>query len=413
MKEQTMKISVKALFKVGGIRCTQKLTDAKTGITAKSEAKIAYATRSTVAAARALSSSNPEFSATDGDPDISYGSIVAVARNADGIPAGKVVAPGEEAPFFLLVGDKDFGMTGTDMLPLREAMVGMTRNKGTLTKDQSNALVAVQEIFEMVASAPDIERFPSGMISQAYHATMIDIFGEVEIPIDAESFAAKSRGDLYRARIGMLDPTHPDAMGFARPLRDILSEAGIDVSENGVGADITSHAAKKITEEAIRRTIQSNERMCNEVFGAMTGTPVDRLSAAMIPLKSLEKLRTKKSDSRLSGGWVDHATTTARSITQGGAGVSFELDVFSEKGRDYLAISDSVGKENDVAFVYSWPTSERIPVYEIGVGRVLNVSPEEVPDEAELSRLSKVLGQLEAVNVHDPDIEMERQRFDQ
>jgi hypothetical protein len=405
---------VKALFKTGGIRCVQKVVDPETRITTSSDAKIAYVTRSTVASARDLSSNNPEYAVSDGDPDVLYGSIVVVVRSPEGQTEGKVIAPGESASLFIRVGDKDIGMTGSDMLGLREAMVGMTKVGGQLNKNQRNALTAIQEIFEMVISAPDVDRFPASLIAQSYHATIIDIFGEVDLPISPEGFAAKSRGDLFRARIGMLDPTNQDAMSYARPLRQILLEAGIDVSETGVGSDITGHAASKINEEAIRRTMQSNNRMTDEVFGAMTGTPIEKLSAAMIPLKSLEKLRDGKAKSRLSGSWVDHITETARSITQAGTfSDSFEMDVFSEGGRDFLTISDDIGQQNDVAFVYSWPTAERIPVVEVSTGRMLNVSPEEVPDEKEIVRLSKVLGQLENVMYLEGDAEFERSRFDQ
>ena len=93
-------------------------------------------------------------------------------------------------------------------------------------------------------------------------------------------------------------------------------------------------------------------------------------------------------------------------------GYRFEMDVFCEGGRDFLTISDNVGQKNNVAFVYSWPTSERIPVMEIEIGRVLNVSPEEDPGEEEIERLSLVLGQLEAVNLTDMDQDIERVRFD-
>ena len=49
---------------------------------------------------------------------------------------------------------------------------------------------------------------------------------------------------------------------------------------------------------------------------------------------------------------------------------------------------------------------------DVEMGRVLNVSPEEDPGEAEIERLSQVLGQLEAVNLTDMDQDIERVRFD-
>jgi hypothetical protein len=412
-KEQdVMKLNTRALFQVGSIGCTQKIAGPD-GVEARSEARLAYITESSVAAARNLSARDPSFAPGDGDPDVSYGSAVVVSRDAEGVSEGKVLTPGEEAPYFIEVDGKEFSLSGRDMLSLREHMIEATRTGETLSVDARHALSGIQEIFEMVASAPDTERFPAHLIAQAYQAAMIDSFGDFELPISDEEFASKSRGDLLRARIGMLDPAHPDGIESARPLRDLLSESGIQVSESGVGAEIRSATARQITEEAIRRTVLANDRMCREVFGAITGTPIEKLSAAMIPLSGMDRLRKNKSNRRLSGDWIAKATETAKQITQGGMpGYKFELDVFSEGGRDILAISDNVGQKNDVAFIYSWPTADRVPVMEIKSGRILNVSPEEVPDEAELERLSGVLGQLEAVNIHDPDGDFERGRFD-
>lgn len=408
-----MRISVKALFKAAGIKCVQKITNSETGAEQMMDARLAFVTEGTVSAARRLGKSDEAYEVTDGDPEVTYGSAVAVSRGSAGTSKGQVITPGSSGSFFISIDGAFEELTGSNMLRLREKMIQMTRNGETLNTGQRHALVGIQEIFEMVSSAPDTSRFPSDLISQSYHASITDAFGDVEIPITPDQFASKSRADLYRARIGILDSSHPDGMNSARSLRDILSSGGIEVSESGVGAEIRGSSANMINEEAIRRTILGNDRMCREVFGALTGTPIEKLSAAMIPLSSLKKLRELKSNKRLSGDWIVRAAEVAQSITQGGmSGYQFELDIFSEGGRDILTISDSIGQKNDVAFVYSWPTSERIPVMEINSGRVMNVSPEEVPDNAELDRLSKVLGQLEAVNIHNPDSHASQNRFD-
>lgn len=408
-----MKINVKALFEVGGIQCVHKTEEA--GVEQRHEARLAFVTESTVAAVRDLSSRDPSYAAGDGDPEVGYGCIVAVSRTAEGGSVGHVLKPGEAGDFFLNAGGKDHAMTGSHMLELRESLVSLTREGATLTQDQRYALAGLQDIFEMVASAPDAERFPSILIAQAYHASMIDALGDFDLPISPQDFAAKSKADLLRARIGQLDSSHPDAIASSRSLRDLLKESGVHVSESGVGAEIRSPAARQISEEAIRRTVMANDRMCNELFGSMTATGIERLSAAMIPLADLETLRTRKSNRRLSGDWVEKARDTAKSITQSGMpGYKFEMDVFSEGGRDILAISDNIGQKNGVAFVYSWPTADRLPVAEIESGRVLRISPEEIPDEAEIKRLTEVLGNIEALNMHDPDDMgvLDRARFD-
>jgi hypothetical protein len=402
-----MKISVKALYKNGGIGCALK-RDKGTPLSAR----IAYVTQSTVSAARALADTDASMRPGDGDPDVTYGAIVAVVRNEDGTTSGRVIPPGETEPFVLRLDGEDFGLTGTDMLALREAIVARTREGKKLSRDAMRALGGVQEIFEMVSSAPDTERFPASLIAQAYHASMIDAFGDVDLPIDNESFVRKSRADLIRARIGMLDPSHADAMTTAAPLRGLLEDAGIKVSANGVCAEVRHPELREVNEEAIRRTILADERLHHDVFGAVTATPVEKLSAAMIPLDGLSRLRAAKKAHRLSGEWVGRLATRVRSIIQDNQPkAKFDIEVFSEKGRDIMAISDAIGQQAKVAWVYSWPSADRIPVMEVAEGRILNISPEDVPSEEEVKRLTKALGQIEALNLHDQDFEM-RERFD-
>lgn len=398
-----MKINVKALFQIGSIECSYKTTRPD-GSENVSEARFAYVTDVTVKQARKLSVDNATFRPGTGDPDVSYGSAVAVSRDDAGKSEGHVIGPGEDQPFFLSVDGKDHRLSGQDMLKLRESIMACTKGGTPLNSNTKNALEGIQNIFEMIVSAPDIERFPVHLIAQAYQAAMIDHFGTFELPITPAGFAAKSRADLLRARIGILDPSHSDGIAQARPLRDLLSSAGIEVSISGVGVEVRSPAASQITEEAIRRTVLANDRMCGEVFGVMTSTPIEKLSAAMIPLSGIDILRTHKSKNKLSGDWVRKVSETACNITQGNMhGYNFELDVFSEGGRDMLVISDDVGQKNDIAFIYSWPTAERIPVMEIGLTRILNVSPEEVPTEIEIERLSQVLGHLESSHIYDPE----------
>ena len=395
-----MKINTKALFRAKGIRCRKMSGEDGTGF----DARIAYVTGQTVEAARGMARRDPALKPGDGDPDLRYGAILAVHATPDGQAAGEIVDPGQAGDYVLQVGDRSMGLCGLDMLDLREAIVALHKSGQALSTDQARALEGVQEIFQMVASAPDPDRFPTPFIAQAYRAAMIDHFGLFESSVDPEQMTRKSRADLIRARIGMLDPGHADAITTARPLRETLSGAGIELSEAGVSRDLSMPGIDKLNEEAIRRAIQSDDSLVRDFFGAVTATPVDRISMATIPLSALKRMRDEGGRAPLSGNWVDTLSERFRRIT-GDSGSGFELAMFSEGGRDIIAMSVPDEKRRELAVVYSWPTADRIPVIDAGGMRHLSLSPEEVPSDDEVRRLSEMLGRIEDVANIDPDPE--------
>lgn len=411
-----MKISVSSLIGSSGISCNHVITNVE-GEVFQKQAKVAFVTEKTVREVRSLQISGSGFEARDDSLDMTYGSLAAVYRDADGVAQVKIYSPGEQAPFTLRVSDREIAFSGQDMLSAREEMVSATKDGATLNVAQLRMLSGLQDIFEMVCSAPDAERFPSSLVAQSYHAFMIDHFGSFDISVSVEEFVRKARADLIRARIGLLDPGHKDAIGTSRQLRQILSDAGIEVSADGIGIEVVSPAALRINEEAIRRTIMSNEKMTRDVFGALTRTPVDRLSAAMIRLEDVDTLKEKNSGNLLTGDWVDMITHAARYATMGASdSYHFSMDIFALDGRDIAVVIDTVGKQQGVAFVYSWPSAERFPVMDIDGDRVMNISSEEIPSPEEFQRLSEVLGQIEALGFHDPDrqdADTGKSRFDQ
>lgn len=411
-----MKISVSSLIGSNGISCSHVITGTG-GEDSQRQAKVAFVTEKTVREVRSIQVDGSGLEGRDDSLDMTYGSLAAVYRDNEGVAQVKIYSPGEQAPFRIRVSDRDIDFTGQQMLAAREEMVSITKEGATLNVAQLRMLSGLQDIFEMVCSAPDAERFPSSLVAQSYHAFMIDHFGNFEISVSVEEFVRKARADLIRARIGLLDPGHKDAIGTSRQLRQILSDAGIEVSADGIGAEIKSPAALRINEEAIRRTIMSNEKMTQDVFGALTRTPVDRLSAAMIRLEDVDTLKEKNRNNLLTGEWVDMITHAARYATMGASdSYQFSMDIFSQDGRDIAVVVDTVGKQQEVAFVYSWPSAERFPVMDIDGERVMNISSEEIPSLEEFQRLSKVLGQIETLGLHDSDgqdAEAVKSRFDQ
>ena len=398
-----MNLDTKALFKIGGIRCNYLSFDEKTGTRQRLDAHLAFVTdetvKKTVREIRDYQRHDSSFDVDRANVNVRYGCAVAVVPG--GQPVDRVLAPGESDSYVLDIEGEDFPLVGPGMLPLRDKIRAMEQGSGNLTIDQRHALDGIQDIFRMVSSVPDPERFPVGLVSQAYQA-MIFKSGNIRLPLSDTQFVAKSRADLYRARIRQLDSSHRDAMSSARSLYNLLEDAGMKISESGIDRNIRGPIVSRITAETIRRIMQANERMCREVFGILTKTSIENLSAAMISLSGLETFRNDVTNRCLSGDWIDKVRGEAGLIARDGkSGYSFGMDIFSRDGRDIMVMLDQDGCEQGVVFVYSWPTSERIPVMEINDVYTLSVSPEEVPDEAELERLRGIIDTLELTDLHD------------
>ena len=395
-KSASMKINMKALLEVGGIRCHHIFLNEETGEERCLDARLAFVSENTVKAVREFVRRNPAFDSDMDDADVRYGCAIVVVPGSH--PEYRVLAAGETGSFFLDIDGRDFLLVGSGMLPLCDKIMAMERNIETLTIDQRNALDGIRDIFRMVASVPDSERFPDGLVSQAYRFVMFE-GGNARLPVSDVKFVAKSRADLYRARIGQIDSSHRDAISSARPLCDLLRKTGIKISESGIDASIRGSIALRITEEYIRRVMQSSVRMCHEVFGTLTRTPVENMSASMISFSGLEAFRNDRQNRLLSGEWIDSARETAGAIARGdNPDRVFGMDIYCREGRDILVILDHAGRKHGVAFVYSWPTAERIPVMKVDDGHVLSVSPEEIPDDPEIERLRKIAENLELTN---------------
>ena len=394
-----MKINMKALLKVGGIQCHHVLLNEKTGEKQRLDAHLAFISEKTVKAARELERCNPAFDPDTDNANVLYGCALVVVPGSHS--EYRVLAAGEAGPYVLDIDGRDFPLVGSDMLSLCDRLMAKERDLEILNMDQRNALDGIRDIFKMVASVPDPERFPDGLVSQAYRFMMFES-GNVRLPVSNARFVAKSRADLYRARIGQIDSFHRDSISSARPLRDLLRKTGIKISENGIDTDIRSSIALRATEEVIRRVMQSNESMCREVFGTLTRTPIEKMSAAMISFSGLEAFRNDASNCLLSGEWINRVRGTAGTIVRGGKpNHGFGMDIYSRGGRDIMVILDQAGRDYKVAFVYSWPTAERIPAMRVDGGYVMSVSPEEIPDHGEIERLREIVENLESVNAHD------------
>lgn len=401
-----MKFNAKAIFEQGGIKCRYDCAG-EDGSPVTCQARAAFVTESLVEALRAKDQNGDIPEAGDGDPELVFGMIAVAFQRPDKTTGSLLIPPGKTANLTMLVGGAAIGMSGANLLTLREAMVSHSRTGGALNEDQKKALAAIQEVFGMVRSAPDPERFPDDLIAQAYHAAMIDEFGEHELPIPRENYARSSRATLLKARIAMLDPKSKSGLSSASPLKEVLKSSGIDISGNGIS--VKTSAPEGLTEEAIRMSLAGNKDMSKLISG-ITATPVMGISAAMVSLNDREQLRTLKARRKLSGTWVDHIGLEISKALPKGRGAG--CDMFSIDGRDILLVADGVSVRNDAVFLYSWPTADRIPVMDVSGKKMMNISVEEAPEPIEIDALRQELATLSALQSSDDPRDAERGRFD-
>ncbi|MEY8799473.1 hypothetical protein AB9K35_04035 [Leisingera sp. XS_AS12] len=395
-----MKIHTKALLDTCGFACKSLASDPETGGYAELDARAVFITEDSVERARAAQVGLAPFDPSR-LPSLRYGDILISRARPDGQKEGLHIPAGRDAGLVVPVTgsdgfDRQIPFTGRHMLSARQQLLAMGPRGRQLNADQRTILEGIQGVFEIVAAKADPAVFSEELIGQAFMCSLLDHAGRIGTSISDAEFGRKARADMIRAQITRVRPDHPDGLSAAAAadLDEVFQDIGIRTSAQS-GGEIRSIGGMEVTDEALRGMIMSNERLSREVFGALTATPLSRLGAAAVSSMEYDLLADELSDRALTGQWVDRAQRRAQEITgEQMPGYTFEMKVFSVDGIDILAIRDSVGSASGQAFVYSWPTADRIPLAEIGNETVLNISPEEIPGEEEVKRLQGILDSL-------------------
>ena len=383
-----MKINKTALMRAAGISCSFRHEGQDV------PARLAFVTENTVLSSRSFEAENGPAKT-----QMRYGSILAYVGSEAGKSEEVMINPGQggDKPFHL--GGLEF--LGRNMLEARDALLEASVSEDRFGPNESRLLSAIQETFGMIASAPDESRFPLDVIGQAYHAAMSEAFGPVHVGVSWSELGRKGQADLVRARLNTIDPDHPDGISKSSDLLRVLDRAGADVHQAHSAA---SGSAVKVSSQEARRVLISNTRLSEDVLGALTKADLDSLDVTVLSDHDLGVVRGNLSEGRLSGAWVDEVMRRVREITMSGVnGYHFEATLHTTEGRDLMTVSDNVSRMHDVGFVYSWPTAQRAPAVDCPAGRVVTVSPCEVPDAEEVSRLRRVLHQVENETEVTPD----------
>lgn len=380
-----MRLNAKALLRVAGVGC---LLDDGSG--PARPARLALVTEETARAARDLGRSDPDLRATDGSPQLRYGGALAYVNEGDGPARRLVLAPGEGDGFRLPSGLR---FLGSHMLAAERDLPDRGEGEGPFLRS------LIRSVLRMVSAAPDPDRFPTGLISQAFRFSLRDAFGEAALPLSDEALILKSRADLTRGRILALDPKHPDALGATVPLARVLDRAGMDVRRDGVEVD----GVGRVGRFEARRLIESGPYRTG-LFERITRTPCARIEGVVLPAEEARLLEGALPGTRLSGPWAEAVSRVAGELTGSGvAGLRLRADLYAREGRDLLLMTDLIGEERGVALLFSWPTRERAPVLQGADGPVYALCPEEVPSPEELIRLETVLRGLEQSTRTAPD----------
>jgi hypothetical protein len=375
-----MRVNAKALMKAGSFRCVHQDDAGK-----RRPARACLITLETVRAAREIGDQDPSLRSKETSPDVRYGGVLVYIGEKGSSPQQLILPPGEEGGLTLEDGTR---FLGAHMFAAEGVL---TERRGS---DQDPVLSGIRSVFGLVSSAPDEDRFPPGLIAQAYRSALRSAFGPAKLAVSDEALVRKCKADLLRARIGLIDPSHPDAIGYCEPFLRVLDRAGAD-SRAGF---LRLPGSDRIDRDGARQ-ILGRDPFRDGLFGALTTTPPDLIEAIVIPNREAEEIDRTLCGSRLQGVWAEEVSRLGSDLTNAGSDAGWyqiELTVYVSGGRDLMILSDSVGREVGVSLLFSWPSVERRPVLQAPSGPVYGISPQEAPDEAELIRLRCSLSDLYA-----------------
>lgn len=351
-------------------------------------------TEEAVAAARQILNQNLGVPAYQAEIDIELGDLLTVSRNAEGRNVFGRHPIGRYEDWSIDMGE-GFGLrsiSGTALFATRHALIEKAGQDQPLSLSERSVLAGSQAVMDELAANPDGERYGSHMVTGMFQAAYEEHFGNAQSQLDGATIARKLAADSIRARIYLIDPQNPDARApraldadATEGLNMLLEEAGL----NRVSSDMNMF--DRFT-DAARQAIRGNQRLCLEVFNAITTTDVGKLGLASITTQQAAAARETLAPYMMTGEWIDEVRGRITEITGGAMpGYRAQIDVVSHEGADALIVTDTVGDMHGRAFVYGYPTAERQPIMAVGNGFLANISPEEIPSQEELARLNEAL----------------------
>ncbi|MEP3665682.1 MAG: hypothetical protein ABJN42_02990 [Roseibium sp.] len=381
-----MKTKPSSILTVAGINCHYYAQDGVTRLPAVA----AFVTEDSMRATRRKKAEG------DKQINVNYGDLIVIRTTPSGGKDAVIQPLGKHGAYFIDImtdkGPKPLRFTGAGMLSAREALSNMSETGNDMGADGRNVLSAVSFIFDLASANPDIKRYSGRVVADAFLSVMSEGASAIELSITHEEFARKACGDLIRAEIGMVEPAHKDALMRSMDLDKILAESGAKVltssgnPERGIRGD---------DEGDPRNVVMAGQQLSKEVLDRITSTPADVVSVSIVDASSAGSLMEEMEDRALSGPWVSAAEKGLQELLgKAMPGVAYDFMLAAKEGRDLMIVSEANPGSEGSIFIYSWPSSDRYPAMDIDGTITMTISPEEIPDFGEISRLSGVLEKM-------------------
>lgn len=390
----------------------------------------AFVTPENIEAARQHDQENPQEALShENMPDIDTGSLLVSRRMTDGLVSNEVIPPGSSAGLSIPdprtpdpAGRPDDGsyrgipFTGPSMMAARTLLDSDNLPDIELAEEVRNQREKVLEgidcIRDVILQDTNPERFPAHVARDVYFSAIANYAGDIDLGVSDEEFIRKMTADRMRAQIGRLNPDHPDALGNgAADLSQMINaarETGADINAaitaNGAQVHHGTQAASMPSSNQMRNMIAQNDRLCREVFGAMTRTDIGDLQVALMNDAGFDGLinHFRANGVVHEGEWINEAHNRVSDIARDRMpNYSCEMAMGTIDDLDVLVVRDNVSRDGH-SYAYAWPSEDRLPVMEIGRGHVATISPDEIPSQEEVDRLSR---EVEAATMmHDGDV---------
>ena len=232
---------------------------------------------------------------------------------------------------------------------------------------------------------------PARLLEYGALSSMLDSYGNSPLAngLTQDQLFRHTRALALRSSIARTDANHPDALGAAFSLSNVLAHP--DVGSQEFGAFVRESVYRGQSAHS-RRAMQATDRLCRELFGAVTSTPIEELQVSQMAPQTARQINQAMAH---EGCQVDAAWSQAviaemhRILADVMPGYQSTIEIHQKNGVDILTVQDMRG-----GYAYSWPSESRRPVMDIGDHQIVAVMPDEVPSHEELERLETVAREL-------------------
>lgn len=316
-------------------------------------------------------------------PDISVGEAMVVFKNpVSGKTEGRVLIPGKHLDLKIIVRD-EAGNTHKidqgDTQSMHRSMRALNEIEGAVGGVVEKISKYVDSVFTRIIAR---SRFATPETISSALSFELDRFRMNERKnsgITDEQLDKITTARALRETIGRIDPEHEDA----------LVSGGRYVSE-GHAREVVAEMGVRTTElpSQMMRALKADRRLSQEVFGAITETPIDQLSAQIISREDADGFRQKMRPGLISGGYA--ATIKSRlqdifSEQMPGYKDMYEVELYKKGDADLMLVQDHVA-----SYVYGWDTDSR----KLVVADEVALTEADVPSDEEIARLRTVLEDL-------------------